>query len=149
MPNTHNTPLNFPQWIEAIAAMGGFKLEKLSETLVAIRYKLHTGRYQTVWISPAGKDPLGNTIITISSPAMKMGAGYLLDRKQANQLLRQNAKLMHGAWAIANIEGDDFLILFDTQIAETMDTKELTASIKSTAFLADEMERELKGTDKF
>jgi hypothetical protein len=79
---------------------------------------------------------------------MKMGAGQYLPQKKANDLLRQNAKLLHGAWAIENIEGDDYLVIFDTQIAQTMDTEEFAASVKAAAFLADEMEREL-GRDGF
>ncbi len=143
MPDFSNEPINFPDWIETIATMAGFKIQKLSRSLVVIKYKLPRERTQTVWVSPVGKDPLGNTIISISSPAIKMGAGQYLSQKKANDLLRQNAKLLHGAWAIENIEGDDYLAMFDTLIAQTMDTKEFAASVKAVAFLADEMEREL------
>ncbi|MCP4628909.1 MAG: hypothetical protein GY850_36185, partial [bacterium] len=143
MPDFSEDPINFPDWIETIATMAGFKIQKLSRSLVVIKYKLPRERTQTVWINPIGKDPLGNTIIGISSPAIKMGAGQYLPQKKANDLLRQNAKLLHGAWVIENIEGDDYLAMFDTQIAQTIDTKEFAASVKAVAFLADEMEREL------
>ena len=117
---TTDSPLNFPVWIETIAAMAGFTIQKLSETLVIIKYELPKGRSQIVWISPVGKDRFKNTVISIASPALKMGAaGRQLSQKHANALLRHNAQLLHGAWAIENIEGDDYLVMFDTQIAET------------------------------
>ena len=149
MSQRTDTPINFPDWIETIAAMAGLKLQKLSEQLAAIKYNLAASRSQIVWISPLGRDQLGNTIISIASPATKMGAtGRFLSQKYANHLLRHNAKLPHGAWAIQNIEGDDYLVMMDTQIAETMDTQEFAASVKTTACLADEMEQRF-GHDQF
>jgi hypothetical protein len=144
MSKSIDAPVNFPDWIEAIAAMAGLKLEKLGETLVAVRCEMAEGRTQIVWISPLGKDRFHNTIIGISSPALKLGStGRCLSQQQANDLLRQNAKMPHGAWAIENIEGDDYLVMFDTQIAETMDAQEFAASVKATALLADTMEKRL------
>jgi hypothetical protein len=128
--------------------MADLKLQKLSETLVVVRSELAGGKAQIVWISPVGKDRFDNTIISIASPAMKMGAGRYLSQKQANDLLRQNAKLPHGAWAIENIEGDDYLVVFDTQIAETMDAQEFAASVRATAIMANELERQ-SGRDEF
>ena len=149
MSGTTETPLNFAAWIEAIAGMAGLKLEKLSQTLVAIRCHLNENRTQVVWVSPLGRDQFGNTIIGVSSSASKLGTrGRHLSQKMANSLLRQNATLAHGAWAIQNIEGDDYLVMMDTQIAETMDTPEFAASVKTTAALADEMEQQL-GQDNF
>jgi hypothetical protein len=40
--------VNFPDWIEAIAAMARLKLEKLGETLVAVRCEMAEGRTQIV-----------------------------------------------------------------------------------------------------
>jgi hypothetical protein len=146
---TIEAPRNFPAWIESIAAMAGFEIQKLSETLVVIKCELPTDRSQIVWISPVGKDRFNNTVISIASPALKMGAsGRYLSQKQANRLLRHNAQLLHGAWAIQNIEGDDYLVIFDTQTAETMDTSEFATSVKDTAALADAMEKQL-GKDQF
>ncbi len=146
---TTDTPLNFPAWIEFIAAMAGFKTQKLSETLIVIKYELAGGRSRIVWISPVGKDRFNNTVISIASPTLKMGtAGRYLSQKHANGLLRHNAQLQHGAWAIENIEGDDYLVMFDTQIAETMDTIEFATSVKEAATLADAMEKQL-GKDQF
>ena len=36
MSGTEETPINFPDWIEAIAGMAGLQLQKLSETLVVV-----------------------------------------------------------------------------------------------------------------
>jgi hypothetical protein len=147
--NPDNTSFKFSSWIEAIAALAGFNLQQLSDSLVAITCQLNEGRSQTVWVSPIGKDRHNNTVITIASPALKLGSvGRQLSQKQANNLLRHNATLCHGAWAIENIEGDDYLVMFDTQIAEAMDTVEFASSVKDTAALADAMEKQL-GKDQF
>jgi hypothetical protein len=148
-PKDTDTLFNFPNWVEAIAAMAEFDFQKLGENLVAITCQLNGGRSQTVWVSPIGRDRFKNTVITIASPALKLGAaGRSLPKEQANNLLRHNAKLCHGAWAIQNIEGDDYLVMYDTQIAETMDTMEFATSVKDTAALADAMEKKL-GKDQF
>ena len=149
MTQNSDTAFKFSAWIEAIAALAGFDLQPLSESLVAITCQLNGGRKQTVWISPIGKDRHNNTVITIASPAMKLGAsGRQISQRQANDLLRHNAKLCHGAWAIDTIEGDDYLVMFDTQIAEAMDTVEFASSVKDTPALADAMEKQL-GKDQF
>jgi hypothetical protein len=140
---------NFADWIEYIAAKAGLATQQLSERLVVIQCPLGQGRMQTVWISPVGQDPLKNTIISISSPALKMGTGQWLSQQLANDLLRQNARMMHGSWAIDKVEGDDYLVVFDTQIAETLDTQEFAASVRAAAILADEMERDLASRDNF
>ena len=142
---TTDTPtrFNFSAWIESIAAMAGFKLQKLSDTLVVITCNLNGGRSQIVWVSAMGKDRFNNTVVSIASPALKLGhVGRYLSQKEANNLLRHNAALCHGAWAIQNIEGDDYLVMFDTQIAETMDTTEFATSVKDTAALADALEKQ-------
>ncbi len=149
MPANTGTDFDFYAWIKAIGAMAGFALQKLSDNLAVITCRLNGGRSQTVWISAMGQDRYHNTIIRISSPAMKMGsAGRLLSQKQANDLLRHNATLCHGAWAIETLEGDDYLVIFDTHIAGTMDTVEFATSVKDTAALADTMEKKL-GKDQF
>ncbi len=148
MSTTNGTLTNFPNWIEGIANLAGFEVQKVCETLVAIRCDLPEGRTQTVWVRHVGKDPLDNTIVSISSPAMKMGRGQFLSQKQANDLLRQNTRLYHSAWAIENVEGDDYLVMFDTQIAETMDTQEFAASVRVTAVMADDLEAQM-GRDNF
>jgi hypothetical protein len=48
MSRATETPVNFPDWIEAIAAIAGLKLEKLGEILVAVRCEMTEGRIQIV-----------------------------------------------------------------------------------------------------
>ena len=148
MPKLRRHFLNFPNWIEGIANLAGFQIERLCETLVAIRCELPEGRSQVVWVRLIGRDPLGNTIVSFASPALKMGGGQFLNQKKANDLLRQNTQLYHSTWAIDSVEGDDYLVMYDTQIAETMDAQEFAASVRASAVLADEMEKQL-GQDDF
>jgi hypothetical protein len=148
MLHIESKPVHFCEWIEVIAQMVGYPTLKLTGSLAVIKHELPGGRTQTVWISPIGRDPHDNTIIGFSSPARKMGAGQFLSQQDANRLLRQNARCLHGGWAIQNIEGDDYLVMLDTRIAETMGGHEFVASVKAVAILADEEEKR-SGQDKF
>lgn len=141
--------IDFTDWITALAGASGFRIEPLGENLVATRCNLPGERKQVVWIRLLGTDTYRNSVVVISSPALKIGSGHLLERKLANALLRQNAGVFHGGWAIETVEGDDYLIMHDTQIAETVDAEELAASILSVATMADTMEKQFVEADRF
>jgi hypothetical protein len=141
--------IDFTDWITALAGASGFRIQPLGENLVATRCNLSGERKQVVWIRLLGTDTYRNSVVVISSPALKIGSGHLLERKLANALLRQNAGVFHGGWAIETVEGDDYLIMHDTQIAETVDAEELAASILSVATMADTMEKQFVEADRF
>ena len=140
--------MSFAAFIENVASGAGLPIDKRGPDLVTVNFDMGSGRKQIVWIAPIGQDHMSNLIVGFLSPALQMQAGEDLGRKAANDLLRDNAKLFHGAWAIVTIEGTEYLAVVDTQIAHTMQSEEFSATVGMVAALADEMEKKL-GTDLF
>ncbi|MBI5208616.1 MAG: hypothetical protein HY927_01425 [Elusimicrobia bacterium] len=138
----------FADYIEQLAKKAGMVVNKTNPDLVVIPFDMGGGRHQNVFVRPMGKTGDGNVIIGFFSPALKMPSGQMLGQKSANDLLRENAKLAHGAWAIEKIENDDYLVVYDTQIAQTMEAEEFKASAYALSSIADEMEKRL-GADSF
>lgn len=138
----------FSDFIKATAAKAGLNIRELNANLIAVPYDMGAGRHQQVFVRAMGKTADGSIIIGFFSPALKMPAGQMLGQKTANDLLRANIALAHGAWAIERIENDDYLVVFDTQIAQTMDPEEFRASAGALAAIADEMEKRM-GVDAF
>jgi len=140
--------MSFADFVEQVAAKAGLKVEKRNPSLIVVPYNMGGDRHQSVYVRPLGMTANKSLIIGFSSPALKMPAGQQLGQKTANDLLRENAKLPHGAWAIESIEDAEYLVAFDTQIAQTMDPIEFKASAGALADIADSMEQKL-GTDNF
>ncbi len=145
-PKPAGTP--FSQFLTEVAAKSGLKVRQLGPSAIVVPFDMGEGRTQNVWVRALGTDGGGNLLVGIYSPALKMPEGQLLSREAANGLLRENVNLAHGAWAIQKMEDGEYLVLFDTQIAQTMDPEEFTASVRSLAAAADAKEKSL-GSDAF
>lgn len=139
--------------IAKIASQAGYEVQKKDDATAIVEFDMGRGRHQTVWIRYLGEDADGNYLLTISSAALKLRAGEKLDIERANYLLRENAKIAHGAWAIDEgiDENDayDYLVMTETRIAQTLDPAELIASVMAVAELSDAMENVLTGRDVF
>ncbi|RUO63741.1 hypothetical protein CWI71_01365 [Pseudidiomarina insulisalsae] len=64
------------------------------------------------------------------------------------QLLRQSAKVKLGGWSIQEM-GDQQLAIFRAQVSANAAADALNTTIIAVATTADEMEKELLGTDEF
>lgn len=140
--------MSFGDFIEKVAAKANLKVEKRAENLVVVPFDMGDGRFQQVFVRPMGVEFGNQLIIGFFSPALKMPKGQMLGQKTANDLLRRNSELPHGAWAIEKIGDEDFLVVFDTQIAQTMQAEEFRSSVLSLSKVADKMEKDL-GVDVF
>ncbi|MDD5630327.1 MAG: hypothetical protein PHU21_14780 [Elusimicrobia bacterium] len=138
----------FAQFIENVAAAAKLKVQVKTPELVVIPWDLGEGRSQNTFVRLMGQTAGGDRVIAFFSPALKLAPGQELGQKTCNQLLRRNAALAHGAWAIARIDCEDYLVVQDTQTAQTMEPSEFHASAIAVARTADEMERQL-GADVF
>lgn len=138
--------MSFSEFVETVAEKAGVPVKKKDNSVV-VTCDVGEGRTQNVVVALFGQER-GNLIIGFSSAVLKMPAGQMLNQKTANELLRKNADLPHGAWAIEKIEDSEYLVVFDTQIAQTMDPEEFKASVEALAFYADKMEKKL-GKDVF
>ncbi len=148
MDETAKNKSEFSDFIVHIASQAGFEVVKESPTIVTITLDLKDGRAQTVWIKPAGTDNQDNPLISITSAAAKIPKGQNLSQSVANELLRQNTNIAHGAWGINKIEENEYLVAMVTMIAKTMQPEDFKASVVSLAMTADNKEKEM-GVDIF
>ena len=135
--------MSFADFCEQMAKKAGLPLEQKTNEFVTVVFKTGESRYQRVWIRPFGTDYKERQLIAITSPAMVLSKGQQLSQKVANELLKDNCKLAHGAWAIQESDKEDYLIAIDSLIADTMEPEELESSAGVVAMLADEMEARL------
>jgi len=142
------TEVVFTEFLDRVASRAGLKIAERGPVSVTLLFSMEGGRSQKVWVTALGKDPDGNLIVGFFSPVLQIPAGAMLGQKSANELLRDNAHLSHGAWAIQKVRDEEFLVAYDTQIAQTMDPAEFKASVCALAAIADAKEKEL-GQDVF
>jgi hypothetical protein len=154
-----NTEANLPQHItqvlekvSQIATMAGYTVKSMPErNFVAVPFDMGNGRKQVVYVRYIGQTPDEHDVVSFDSPCMEVKKGWLrgLSKDRAIDLLKRNANLLFGRFAIEQIEGeDDVLIVCSTQIIDTMEVEEFDAHCRAVAVIADEYEKEL-GTDHF
>ena len=139
--------------VDELARRDGYAVERRDKATTIVEFDMGRGRHQTVWVRYQGEDADGNYLVTMSSAVLKLRTGEKLDVERANYLLRENAKLAHGAWAIDEgvDENDeyDYLVMTETRFAQTLEPQELIESVIAVAELADAMENVLTGRDIF
>lgn len=138
-------PPTFSDFITQIAAQAGIPVRWESDSRVSVLCNLPRERRQTVYIDFLGEDAQKNILVGFYSPVIKLPPNQMLGQKMANDLLRENANLPHGAWAILKLNDGEYLVACDTQIAQHMQPQELSASVSTLAFTADEKEKILTG----
>lgn len=145
---TQPKSMSFSEFVQASALQAKLNVKVSGPELVIVPYDLGEGRSQNTFVRPLGRTGAGHNILSFFSPCLKMPTGQELGAKTANDLLRRNAKIPHGAWAIDTIDGADYLGVIETHIAQTMQPEEFAAACVVVAKLADDMEKTL-GTDSF
>jgi hypothetical protein len=140
--------MSFSDFIRNVAARAGMTVRVSSPEQVIVPFDMGDGRSQNVFVRLLGKTNEGHFIVGMFSPALKLPAGQPLGQKTANDLLRRNGTLPHGNWAIVTIDNEDYLGMFDTHIAATMQPEEFRSSAYTLSRVADDMEKQL-GSDSF
>ncbi|MFA6318408.1 MAG: hypothetical protein WC943_13450 [Elusimicrobiota bacterium] len=140
--------LDFVQFIQGIAAKCNLNVQVKGPDLVVVPWDFGGGRLQNTFIRPMGQTGAGHLIIGFFSPCMKVVTGAEVDQKTAVEFLRKNARMPHGSWAIASVQGEEYLGVQDTQIAQTMQPDEFNASAVVVAKVADDYEKQT-GKDVF
>lgn len=98
-------------------------------------------RRQIVNVRFGDKDEEGHAIISYSStcgPASE---------KNAMSLLRYNAKLLHGAFAVQRTDSGEMVVIQANQLADTADVLEVSRVMTAIAWQADKVEQKLVGGD--
>lgn len=96
-------------------------------------------RKQDVHVDFSGIDEAGHRLVSIWSTC------GVIEPSMALTLLRYNAQIVHGAFAVNSIDGSDVLVIRGNLLADTADLLELTRTITAVAWQANQAEQQLAG----
>jgi len=99
-------------------------------------------RKQVVQVEFGQQDDEGNEIVKYLSVCGPVSADNAL------QLLRYNARLVHGAFAVSEAGGGEKVVVQANQMAATLDVLEITRVLTAIAWQADRVEEKLLGGDE-
>ncbi len=111
------------------------------ETAAGHRITVSLGgdRKQRVHVTFNGHDDEGHDIISFLSICGEF------DAKHVESLMRANAKLLYGAFAVRTIKGKDYFVMTSNQLAETADLQEIRKILFEVARRADGVEERISG----
>lgn len=115
--------------------------EKCETTQAGIRVTVSLGgdRRQRVHVTFNGRDDDGHDIISFLSICGEY------DAKHTEKLMRMNAKMPYGAFAVRTIKGKEYFVVTANQIASTADIAEVRKLLFEVARRADGIEEKLSG----
>jgi membrane protease subunit (stomatin/prohibitin family) len=127
--------------LRAVAQAASYKVAEAGDQM-KLTIPVGTTRKQVVTIQFGQNDLEGQPLVTIWSicgPA---------DEKNAAALLRYNNTVVHGAFAVRNIEGQDRVVLQANLAAGALNAPEVGRILSAIAWQADKVEQQLVGTDE-
>ena len=98
-------------------------------------------RKQIVTIVFGRRDGNGGEMVTYHSTC-----GPASERN-AMALLRYNTKLLHGAFAVQDVDGRPMVVVQCNQLADTLDAMEVSRALTAIAWQADKVEQKLMGDE--
>ena len=122
--------------LKRIAHESGYACEPTGAG-IRVTVPLGPDRRQRVHVTFTGRDDDGHDIISFLSVC---GA---FDAKHAEKLMRLNAKLTYGAFAVRTIKGRDYFVVTANQLAGTADLEEIRKLLFEVARRADGIEEKL------
>ena len=128
--------------IRVVVQSNDWKLTEKSSNLWQIVVNVGALRKQTVTVQFDEQDDDGNNLIAYSSIC---GPATV---SNSMKLLKHNAKMVHGAFAIQSSPTGDQVVIQANQLAETVDALEATKIISAVAWQADRVEEKLLGQDR-
>ncbi len=129
---------------QALYAAGySYTVDDDGDYAVTVRFR-EDNRTQLVWIASSTQEVAGVEVRRVWSPAYKTTKP--LSASLARRLLAENLGTGIGYWAAAETEGTT-LVVFCTQVSADADGAILDAAIRAVAATADELEKELLGSD--
>ncbi len=99
-------------------------------------------RKQVVHVDFGRSDEKGHPMISVWSVCGPAAV------QNADKLLRYNAAMLYGAFALRNVEGRDAVVLQANHLAETLDPLEVSRTLSAIAWQADKVEEKLTGGDE-
>jgi membrane protease subunit (stomatin/prohibitin family) len=127
--------------VENLVKQSGWSVESQDQDHLVIMVPLGATRRQRVNVEFNQKDNEGNAKVSVWSVCGPMSAS------SATTLLRYNDQLIHGAFALRRQGDGEQVVLRTNMLADTTDALELSRSISSIAWQADQVEMQLSGVD--
>lgn len=127
--------------VRSVAQAAGYTVEESGDSW-QITVPLQPLRKQRIVADFSQKDPSGNPIVafwSICGPAVETNA---------MSLLRYNTTMLHGAFAVREIEGAPKIVLQANLVAETLDPLSVSRIVSALAWQADKVEQRLVGGDE-
>ncbi len=130
------------QLVRAAAEANTYKVEESGDSWL-ITVPVGALRKQVVHVEFGTKDEQGHEMINYWSICGPVSP------QNALALLRYNTNILHGAFAARNVAGAEMVVLQANQLAETLDTLEVSRTLAAIAWQADKAEQKLVGGDEY
>ena len=127
--------------VRNVAEGAGHQIAESGGTL-QITVPIGSLRKQVVYVEFGKSDESGHDVVTFWSIC-----GPAAD-KHAMTLLRYNLKMLHGAFAVREVNGQSMVVLQANQMAATLDPLEVSRALSAIAWQADKVEQKLVGGDE-
>lgn len=127
--------------IRSVATAAGYTIEE-SEPAWRIVVSVGPLRKQTLYVEFGPPDEAGHSMVSywsVCGPSTETNAPLLL---------KYNAKTVHGAFAIKEIEGREMIVLQAGQLAEAVNPLEASRILAAIAWQADQVEQKLQPDDE-
>jgi membrane protease subunit (stomatin/prohibitin family) len=133
-------PVDPKQLVRSVAESAGYQVSEEGETFQVV-VPVGPLRKQTVTVRFDQKDPSGNSLISFASPCGPSTP------ENAMQLLKFNAQMVHGAFAIQPTASGDVVVVCASQLAGTSTALDVSRVITSIAWQADRVEEKIGGDE--
>jgi hypothetical protein len=130
------------QLVRSVAQAAGWQVQEAGDVW-QITLPVGSLRKQTVAVNFATQDEDGDRMIAFSSIC-----GPASDRN-AMALLRYNAQMVHGAFAVQKTGAGEMIVVQANQLAATADPLGINRVISAIAWQADKAEEKLGGSDQY
>lgn len=126
--------------VQRVAESSDWELDT-TDSIWTITVRLGSLRRQRVLVRFHERDSAGHALLHFLSYAGPAS------EELAMNVLRRNNSLVHGAFAIEKTTAGEVFVVKSTQLVETADMLEISRAVTSIAWYADQLEKELYGTD--
>jgi membrane protease subunit (stomatin/prohibitin family) len=130
------------QLVRAAAEANGYQVEESGDSWL-ITVPVGSLRKQVVHVEFDAKDDQGLAMINYWSVCGPVSP------QNALALLRYNTNILHGAFAARSVAGTEMVVLQANQLAETLDTLEVSRTLAAIAWQADKAEQKMVGSDEY
>ncbi len=124
--------------VRGLASQSGWQITE-SELEWTLKVAMGPLRRQTVHVDFTGVDEAGHRIVSIWATCGQVDASNALN------LLRYNAQIVHGAFAVQTVDGNNILVIRGNLLADTADLLEIMRTVTAVAWQSSQAEQNLVG----